>query len=427
MAIRRHLLLVAQSDRDKIAAAIASTPFVPMEVAGPWCWTLASALSESHENLRDVALKANVPFLLFTTFDGDGWHVSANDCECNVTEATHVFEKDWAEGNKGATKRVGNLIALIASVATTADAKALEDTLSGRAVTNAESDSDLGDLPRLLHLLGAVGIVDIPQNAPARRERPNQPTRTLTLLKGHADRARSAVSGVSVPVAHAGDLAALALYCDPDALLSLIADGPDLPEISLDIPCKISKKGEAVYVEADGGIGLKANVIRRSVEQLAAAAGLEELTIVSGRSRGGKDVGWHRYAGRVANGIWEMEEATPAVDSAQLCAALELIAQLRSTSPIVCESESEATVVAKRCEKSLYLDPNLSPKPQGASLAVQKDARFYVIMEIFRTRFAKTWDASAAQKAEEVEQRKWDRLEESLVRAAEAYGLRDAK
>src|SRR5690606_29362010 len=104
----------------------------------------------------------------------------------------------------------------------------------------------------------------------------------------------------------------------------------------------------------------------------------------------------------------------PAVDSAQLCAALELIAQLRSTSPIVCESESEATVVAKRCEKSLYLDPNLSPKPQGASLAVQKDARFYVIMEIFRTRFAKTWDASAAQKAEEVEQRKWDRLEESL-------------
>ncbi|MCC6796258.1 MAG: hypothetical protein IT366_14145 [Candidatus Hydrogenedentes bacterium] len=427
MAIRRHLLIAAQSERDKIAPAIASTPFMPLEDAGPWCWTLASAFSESHENLRDMALKANAPFLLFTTFDGDGWHVSANGCDCNVTEATHVFEKDWAEGNKGAIKRVGNLVALITSVATATDAKALEETLSGRAVTNAESDSDLGDLPRVLHVLGAVGIVDIPQDASARRLRPNQPARTLTLLKGHENRARSVISGVSIPVEFAGDLAALALYCDPDAILSLIADGAGLPKINLDIPCKISVKDEAIYVEADGGIGLKANVIRRAAEQLALAAGVEELTIVSGRSRGGKDVGWHRYAGRVVKGQWSIEEATPAVDGAQLRAALDLIAQHRTTNPIACESESEATAVVKRCEKSLYLEPKQTPKQKGASLTTHKDARFYVIMEIFRIRFAKTWDASAAQKAEESEQRKWDRLEETLLRAAEAFGLRNAK
>lgn len=427
MAIRRHLLLAHNADRSAFANALEATPFVAFEDAGPWCWTLASALAESHENLRDAALTARAPFLLFTTFDGDGWHVSAKDAGGILTEATHVFEKDWAEGNKGAAKRVGNLIALLSSVAVGTDAKSLEEILSGRAVTNAESDSDLGDLPRLLHALGAGNIVDIPQDPPLRRQRRNQPTRTLTLLKGHANRGRNAISGVSIPVANAGDLAALALYCDPDAQLSLMADGENLPEVKLDIPCKISVKDETVYVEADGGIGLKANVIRRAAEQLSAAEGVEELTVVSGRSRGGKDVGWHRYAGRVVGGLWHIEEATPAVESAGLRAALELIGQLRSTSPIACESESEAAAVVKRCETSLYLDPKQVPKEKSASLTSQKDARFYVIMEIFRLRFAKTWDASAALRTEAAEKRQWDRLEEQLLRAAEAYGLRETK
>lgn len=427
MAIRRHLLLAHGADRSALETALETTPFVAFDDADPWCWTLASALAESHENLREAALKAHAPFLLFTTFDGDGWHISANDAAGNLTEATHVFEKDWAEGNKGAIERIGNLVALITSVATGVEEKALEEVLSGRAVTNAESGSDLGDLPRLLHTLGATSIVKIPVDPPARRERPNRPTRTMALLKGHADRARSAIAGVSMMVEHAGDLAALALFCDPDALLSLIADGTEPPGIALDIPCKISTRDASVYVEAEGGIGLKANVIRRAAEQLATAGGLEELTIVSGRSRGGKDIAWHRYAGAVADGRWRIEEATPCVDSATLRAALGIVAQLRSTGPIVCESDAEATVVVKRCENSLYLDSKQIPKRKGASLATQKDARFYVIMEIFRTRFAKTWDASAAQKAEEAEKRQWDRVEESLMRAAEAYGLRESK
>ncbi len=427
MALRRHLLLAHLADREALATALEATPFVALDEAGPWCWSLASALAESHENLRDAALNANAPFLLFTTFDGDGWHVSAHVAASGVIEATHLFEKDWAEGHKGAAKRVGNLVALLSSVATGSDEKALEEVLSGRTVTNAESDADLGDLPRLLHVLGAVGIVEIPQELPARRQRPNQPTRTMTLLKGHANRARSAISGVLLPVEYAGDLAALALFCDPDALLSLMADGENLPEINLDIPCKISTKDGTTYVEADGGIGLKANVIRRASERLASAADLEELTIVSGRSRGGKDIGWHRYAGSVSNGQWLIEEATPAVDSATLAAALSLLAERRSMSKIVCESEEEAAAVVKRCAKSLYLTPDQTPKQDGVELKLEKDSRLYVIMEIFRVRFAKTWDASAAQKAEDAENRRWDRLEESLLRAAEAYGLRESK
>ncbi|MBX7258499.1 MAG: hypothetical protein K1Y02_19205 [Candidatus Hydrogenedentes bacterium] len=426
MAIRRHLLLARQADREAYVQALRQTPFIAIEDAGPWCWTVASALAESHEYMLDAASKAKAPFLLFTTFDGDGWFVSASAAG-RVTNGKHEFAKDWIEGNKPAAKRVAGLVALIKSVATDADEQAVADALSGRALCNAEMESDLGDLPRLLHVLGATGIVEIPEDPPQRRRRRNQPTRTLSLLKGHAGRARSAISGVSIPVEHAGDLAALALFCDPDAYITLIAEGTDLPEVTLDIPCKISESHGTVYVEADGGIGLKANVIKRAAEFLAPVNGLEELTIVSGRSRNGKDAGWHRYAGPVAKGRWQIAEATPSVDSAILAAGVHLIGQFRTSAPIQCASESEALAVVNRCAKSCYLSPDNAPRQNGASLIAAKDSRFYVILEIFRIRFAKTWDASAAQKAEAAEKRQWDRLEEAIIQAAEARGLRPKK
>ncbi|GMW02393.1 MAG: hypothetical protein AMXMBFR84_35290 [Candidatus Hydrogenedentota bacterium] len=421
MAIRRHLLLSPMANNETLGQALGHTPCVPIEVSGPWCWTVASALAASHESLRDTAARAKVPFLLFTTYDGDGWHLSASAAG-KLTEAKHDFTKDWAEGNKPAEKRVAKLAALINSVASEADTKALEDVLAGRVLCNAELESDLGDLPRLLHILGATTIADIPVDPPKRRQRANQPTRTLTLLKGHAARARSAITGVSIPAELAGLLGAIALFCDPDVLVSLIADGDNLPDVALDIPCKISTSHGTTYVEADGGIGLKANVIKRAAEQLASAPGLEELTVVSGRSRGGKGIGWHRYNGPVVKGQWQITEATPAVDSDTLNAALQLLAQTSATGPFACESEAEATAVVNRCAKSLYLTPDQAPKQKGATLTPAKDARFYVIMEIFRTRFAKTWDASATQKAEAAERRQWDRMEESILRAANEHG-----
>lgn len=422
MATRRHIILVRADDPDALATALRTVPILPPEVLGPWCWTVASTLTATGEGILLQLESLQKPYLLFTTFDGDGWTVSASDAAGKVKAITHEFHKDWRENSKPAMKSVQQLVQLFLRLAPESDSKALEDALSGRALSDAEMDSDLGDLPRLFKNLGAENIVDIPSDPPARKERAPLPTRVLTLMKGHEGRAQAEITGISLPVEHAADLAALALFCDPDSLLALVASGHDLPDIKLDIPCKISRKGNSVFVEADGGIGLKANVIERASKQLATYPGLEELTVVSGKGRGGKDIAWHRYVGTVTKGAWQIEQATPAVDSASLASALALIAERRATTPIPCVSAKEADAVVKRCAKSLYFTPGNLPTAHEASLVPAKDTRFFVLLETFRVRFTQTWDASAAQRAESSERKQWDQLGEKLKTMLDLHG-----
>ena len=421
MATRVHLLLAGEGDKKDFGKALGKTRCLPLEKSGPWCWTCSSPWVEDHKAVRDAGLHAGKPFLLFTTFDGDGWELTTCDAGSNVANATHTFGDDWQTNNRSADTRIRKLAEMLKAIAPEVDSYALVQTLSGKNLGKAESGSDLGDLPRLLHILGATDIVEIPRDAPSVKENPSKPTRALALLKGHEGRAHSKITGVSMPIDRASDLAALALFCDPDVQLALIATGDKLPPVKLTVPCKISVVNDSVYVEADGGIGLKLNVIHRAIGQVSKSKGLRELTIVAGKSRGGKDISWHRYAGSISGDRFQIEQSTPAVDAAALKAALDLIGLRGITEPISCDSEEEATRIAARCAKSLYLLPEQAPKVKGSRLVTVADARLYVIMEVFRGRFGSTWDASAAQKAEAAEMRAWNRLEERLQTIQDAH------
>jgi hypothetical protein len=154
-------------------------------------------------------------------------------------------------------------------------------------------------------------------------------------------------------------------------------------------------------VEAEGGMGLKFNVIDRAAQRLAGSPGLAELTLVSGRKRGGKDIAWHRYTGKVQEGEWRLEEATPPVDGVTLAAALALIGQRRIAGPVECVTEAEASAVAERCAKSLYIPSDKTPIAQGSQIQTAEGTRLYVLMEVFRW-YAKVW-SPAAQKVEQAE------------------------
>jgi hypothetical protein len=422
MAIRRHFVLIPGSDREALNGCLEVIEKTPAAMAGGWCWTMASALAYSHRELRSCLEKSDRPFLLFTTFDGDGWELSASDGRGNVREAVHEFHEDWPAKKKGAKKRVDHLTSLILLVASQADSSVLRETLSGRAITEAEAESDLGDLPRLLYAIGAPGILEIPEDIPAGpvKTAPPKASKPPALIAGHEGRPKRTLEGLSLPIEHISHLAALALFCDSDAVVAILLKGQPQPDIRLDVPCQIRTYEDWTMVESDGGIGLKFGVIDRTVQQAVKLPGLEQAVVLAGRKRGGKDISWHRYAGPIYKGQWNLQEITPAVEAEVFKSAVILLKKLRTQEPVECDSEQEAKRVLERCSQSLFIPFDRQPGRNGLQLIPAEGTRLYVFMELFRARFAKTWETSASQKAETTEKKRWDHLEKKLEKLLES-------
>ena len=80
---------------------------------------------------------------------------------------------------------------------------------------------------------------------------------------------------------------------------------------------------------------------------------------------------------------------------------LDLVAKRRDDRAITCESEAEATSLVSACgKKGLCFAPGKRPRIDGLKLVPADGTRFYVLMQLFRLKFATTWDASIAMKTE---------------------------
>jgi hypothetical protein len=319
------------------------------------------------------------------------------------------------------------------------DEAAVRSALLWDSVTENERDSDLGNLPRLLSVLGLGGEWDewVRQAetppAPPEPESPDEPQEEAAAPpQNAADDPFEPVLAVTRPLR-----------------LTAVAGGPfslPLGELTL-----VRFFVEALSIHATAGVvmrvSLPSDAERNAAAALTGAAnGTVEVTDTGFRfahvnhvwfnrsdlanllgeglahvldqlpdgskidlafAREGLSALTQRYRGRVAGGAWQITETYPALTRAALSEGMDL-ARYAATDPeehaLRSEAEAEAVVELARRDPNLW---DLRVERKGVTVRCKSDIVGHLPKAIFRHRCAEFWDVAAHDReaARQYEQR----------------------
>jgi hypothetical protein len=284
---------------------------------------------------------------------------------------------------------------------------------NGDAVSEGEFDSDVGSLPRFLVNLGfgehfSKWLQNQTSQSEEQCETPDSQEEEIELFNFEQAKklALLQVKGgrASVPLDQVHNLFRIAWFCDGDVECGFIISMPS------------EKGGESVF---DGVQGLvckrKDNVIRVSFHESAALlvpiceplrkpfvelpSGTHLEMVTWGEEW---TAGRHRYAGRVENGLWFVDNAYPEVSKDELERALNMFRLIQTDETIFALDQEELEAVLGASKKDVTLvDPPLSS--DGLRFVFQDLQREDLVKQIFRLRFGEVWDVQVAAEYDEQE------------------------
>lgn len=309
------------------------------------------------------------------------------------------------------------------------DADAVRAVLLWETATSNEVEHDLGNLPRLLAVLGLggewdtwVGQAEAPPPDEAEEEYtpepPPPPEDHITPVLTIADQVTlSAVEGgsVALPLKELGLLSfpVSALAIDEVAGFVLtVTLPPDYDRSALTPPAEDGT--DPVEITPDGfrlgrrnHLGLDRDVLRRHLGKrlarllyhLPAGSHLDIAFALDGYPELTQ-----RYRGPVREEQWHITDTSPALTHAVLTEALDL-SRTSEEKKFRCRDEAEASVIVELTRR----DPNLwtdNVERRGRNIRCKDDILGYLPRVIFRHRFAEFWDVAthdqcAAQQIEE--------------------------
>jgi hypothetical protein len=329
------------------------------------------------------------------------------------------------------------------------DAAALRAVLLWENVTAAEHDSDLGNLPRLLSVLGLGGDWD---NWVRQAESPPEPAETCALEEapepppdflGQVERCVAALPLVQVtggpvplPLKQLDRLAFLSEACSTRAEPT-VALRVDLPPGTSPPPVaargELDAQGQVAQTPSGFQVGLLNNMwlSKRDLNRILGKPladllfHLPEGTVLEAAfAAEDQPATWQRYRGSVRHGTWEIDRSAPPLPAAVLLGALELAAR-RGRVAHRARDAAEAEAIMAAVRKDSYLH-NMGVERRGATVRCQYDLGQLSIL-FFRHRYRDYWDFGLVEQEVEKEyQERREREREWRKAGAEAARRRAA-
>jgi hypothetical protein len=296
--------------------------------------------------------------------------------------------------------------------------------LTGKTVTDAELDSDIGSMPRFLVSLGFGGDFEewLAQQLKADEEdydeegSAEQPIEQFNFERV-AENEVVPLPGGPVPVhlANIHDLFRIAWFCDDDVECGFEIVFPPVARLG-----DVFSDVEWLHREWEGntlrlslpepGILLTSSgeMLRSRFAQLPEGTRLEMATW--GESIPG---GRHRYAGEIREGRWHIARSFPQVTHERLEEVVDLCRKIRSDDPLLAENERELADVLETSQKDLMFQ-QAPLSNDGLRFLLEDWQREYLVKHLFRLRFADVWETAAAARLEAAE---FDDFERTLEEA----------
>ena len=120
-------------------------------------------------------------------------------------------------------------------------------------------------------------------------------------------------------------------------------------------------------------------------------------TAVDAEKDGEPVAGVQLYRGRVAGGVWSLEESWPVLDAKALGAALALVAEADDETPVTMRDADELKEVFGAAERGGLL----APLPEVDGLTLSHELKEDLLRYVFRARFRDHWPVAAGEAAEE--------------------------
>lgn len=313
------------------------------------------------------------------------------------------------------------------------------EALTGTSISDAELDSDLGNLPRLLVELGVGGPCEVwlhDQLAEGVRQREEKmseggPDIGAAVINRAGDAAIVPVAGGPL-TASPGDaigLLHIVSFCLGEFDAALVVDDletgavfeaelRDLRHVS------IRREGARLrvgFARAWELLSMLGEELQRAFATVPDGVGLDLIAVGPGDpSR------IQRYAGRVVDRVWRIDRTRPALDAATLGAALELLCGVGTPEPLVASDETEAREILEAAQGDFFFDdPPLTR--EGLEFRCDDWQRLPLAARLFRRRFPHAWDVSEAVAAQERGRQEWiaqqAASQASMQRAAEEARL----
>ncbi len=308
------------------------------------------------------------------------------------------------------------------------DRAAVRDALTGASVTEEERTWDVGNLPRLLDVIGLGEAfpgwreeIEAERQAAAEHRvvaaaECNAPAPDLVqpILDHLGSLAPAPIAGGPV-TASAATLWYLPWACENDVEIGFVA--------KLSRPAKLRQpRGlehlSAIEAGAEWRVGqpwtsvwMRAGTFRKLETLFASLPNGSTLEMVSASVPGTAHdaprvkAGGMRFRGVVERGRWKLTHAHPKVTGAELRAALKLFGGIAARGPFTTKSTGEADAVLELGRKGRHFGDEAKDQPvvSGRGITVRsRQWRPYLAMNVFRHRFAAgPWDALSGQAAEQ--------------------------
>ncbi len=315
-------------------------------------------------------------------------------------------------------------------------ADAIASIILGESVSEAELDSDVGNLPRLLVALGFGEYFEewieetIGGEAADNGEEHEYDEAygvETEIIDAVLDLAESQkpkrVTGepVALPLASAHAAVYLALFCDPGAdVVFYVRPASEWPPLDDDGLFEIADDDEGgVYIAPDDPEALfmhEGGEFRKALSRLPDET---EINLFTGSVD--MESGIHQYRGIVRDRQWRIVEAAPCAAANALRGALELARALVEKTPIAAADQAELNAVLKAAEKDPELDGQ-KPKHDGLHFRGNRADLTAIAKLLFRHRYRDFWDVREGERADAEEVAEWEELKSGI---AEAIGLND--
>ncbi len=287
------------------------------------------------------------------------------------------------------------------------DADALTQIITGEGVSEAELETGLGNLPRLLEHLGfgeyfSAWLAELEHDTGEEEEDfeegdLHEVSWMHELTQAEIGELQPLAGGpVSLDASEAYLIGYLAFFCDP-AIFGLFVAAHGFPEDAeiegLAKSHPFTAGGSTAYLGCPGGDAMTNLRGRKRITPFFDA--LPDGTQLEFRAAADFSPGSEqRYAGVMANGAWHVAETFPTMTSETLTGALALARWAEGSGPLTAASDEELRAVRESGEINSQFGEE-RPQIEGSEIVVEQWQRRWLAQTVFRHRYANTWDIAA--------------------------------